>query len=75
VNPYGSRAPVAADTGRARCCRSSVVEHSLGKGEADSSILSGSTILFVDFQELFDLVGFFSLPLVHTGGIHGQINA
>ena len=24
-------------------CRSSVVEHSLGKGEADSSILSGST--------------------------------
>ena len=27
------------------CCRSSVVEHSLGKGEADSSILSGSTIL------------------------------
>ena len=28
-----------------RCCRSSVVEHSLGKGEVDSSILSGSTIL------------------------------
>lgn len=27
-----------------RCCRSSVVEHPLGKGEADSSILSGSTI-------------------------------
>ena len=26
-----------------RCCRSSVVEHPLGKGEADSSILSGST--------------------------------
>ena len=26
------------------CCRSSVVEHSLGKGEVDSSILSGSTI-------------------------------
>src|SRR5262249_10564013 len=25
-------------------CRSSVVEHSLGKGEGDSSILSGSTI-------------------------------
>src|SRR6201995_51676 len=25
------------------CCRSSVVEHSLGKGEVDSSILSGST--------------------------------
>jgi hypothetical protein len=27
----------------APCCRSSVVEHSLGKGEVDSSILSGST--------------------------------
>ena len=26
-----------------RRCRSSVVEHSLGKGEAESSILSGST--------------------------------
>ena len=29
--------------GRA-CCRSSVVEHSLGKGEVESSIPSGSTI-------------------------------
>ncbi len=28
------------------CCRSSVVEHSLGKGEVESSILSGSTISF-----------------------------
>src|SRR5690349_3359706 len=27
------------------CCRSSVVEHSIGNGEVDSSILSGSTIL------------------------------
>jgi hypothetical protein len=27
-------------------CRSSVVEHSLGKGEVESSILSGSTRLF-----------------------------
>ena len=27
----------------AQCCRSSVVEHSLGKGEVESSILSGST--------------------------------
>ena len=26
-----------------KCCRSSVVEHSLGKGEAVSSILTGST--------------------------------
>src|SRR6516164_9014687 len=31
----------SAQTGR---CRSSVVEHSLGKGEVESSILSGSTI-------------------------------
>ena len=31
--------------GAFRRCRSSVVEHSLGKGEVDSSILSGSTIL------------------------------
>ncbi len=27
------------------CCRSSVVEHSIGNGEVDSSILSGSTSL------------------------------
>ncbi len=31
-------------TDRAGCCRSSGVEHSLGKGEAESSNLSGSTI-------------------------------
>ncbi len=31
-------------------CRSSGVEHSLGKGEAESSILSGSTSLPIDFQ-------------------------
>jgi hypothetical protein len=29
---------------RLRCCSSSVVEHSLGKGEVESSILSCSTI-------------------------------
>jgi hypothetical protein len=29
--------------GTAPCCRSSMVEHSLGKGEVDSSILSAST--------------------------------
>jgi hypothetical protein len=27
-------------------CRSSVVEHSIGNGEVDSSILSGSTIFY-----------------------------
>jgi hypothetical protein len=35
-------APVAGDR-PLPSCRSSVVEHSLGKGEVDSSILSGST--------------------------------
>jgi hypothetical protein len=34
-----------ADSLKSRaCCRSSVVEHSIGNGEVDSSILSGSTI-------------------------------
>ena len=36
----------------APCCRSSVVEHSLGKGEVDSSILSGSTRKSEDNQDL-----------------------
>jgi hypothetical protein len=34
----------AADSHPSTCCRSSVVEHSIGNGEVDSSILSGSTI-------------------------------
>jgi hypothetical protein len=29
-------------------CRSSVVEHSIGNGEVDSSILSGSTIQLIE---------------------------
>jgi hypothetical protein len=33
-----------ADSRIGACCRSSVVEHSIGNGEVDSSILSGSTI-------------------------------
>src|SRR5579883_45894 len=41
--PYGI-SPRALAWGAPRRCRSSVVEHSLGKGEVDSSILSGSTI-------------------------------
>jgi hypothetical protein len=45
--PYGKdrRAIVAlfATPGSCVCCRSSVVEHSLGKGEVVSSILTGST--------------------------------
>jgi hypothetical protein len=31
-----------------QCCRSSVVEHSIGNGEVDSSILSGSTSLSLE---------------------------
>ena len=33
------------------CCRSSVVEHSIGNGEVDSSILSGSTIIFTEITK------------------------
>ena len=45
IGPLG-RPPLAADSCPSTCCRSSVVEHSIGNGEVDSSILSGSTILF-----------------------------
>ena len=37
---------VSADSLIRACCRSSVVEHSIGNGEVDSSILSGSTSFF-----------------------------
>jgi hypothetical protein len=55
LRPYGSfrRLPVPApfeyvdgrrrDANPHQCCRSSVVEHPLGKGEVVSSILTGST--------------------------------
>ena len=43
---------------RPRCCSSSVVEHSLGKGEVESSILSCSTI----FPKRFQLLRGRSLP-------------
>ena len=36
-------------TGR---CRSSVVEHSLAKGEVESSILSGSTSISASFYKI-----------------------
>jgi hypothetical protein len=38
--------PLEADSRVVARCRSSVVEHSIGNGEVDSSILSGSTIFF-----------------------------
>jgi hypothetical protein len=46
--PYGKDRPgffarIRRVKGRRARCRSSVVEHSLGKGEVLSSILSGST--------------------------------
>ena len=34
-------------------CRSSVVEHSLGKGEVGSSILPGSTSFIMQFKSIF----------------------
>ena len=37
------RGPVGSIPEYRACCRSSVVEHSIGNGEVDSSILSGST--------------------------------
>jgi hypothetical protein len=46
IGPLG-RPLVAADSYPSTCCRSSVVEHSIGNGEVDSSILSGSTIPWV----------------------------
>ena len=40
-------------SGRFRRCCSSVVEHSLGKGEVESSIPSSSTSVFWDFDGRF----------------------
>jgi hypothetical protein len=39
--------------GAASCCRSSVVEHSLGKGEVESSILSGSTSFPFEIRRIY----------------------
>jgi hypothetical protein len=45
---FGGRVPPASV--RFKCCRSSVVEHPLGKGEVVSSILTGSTMFVGFFQ-------------------------
>ena len=45
--------PQACQRRRGFRCRSSVVEHSLGKGEVDSSILSGSTSRNIEKSEIF----------------------
>jgi hypothetical protein len=44
--------PFWADSRIPACCRSSVVEHSIGNGEVDSSILSGSTSFHRVFSTL-----------------------
>ena len=51
----GSRPPrrPGSFSGRGFCCRSSVVEHPLGKGEVVSSILPGSTSRNVDESATF----------------------
>ena len=51
-----------------RCCRSSVVEHPLGKGEVDCSIQSGSTKLLSPSTRHIDLAAkladYFRLPSI-----------
>ena len=42
---------------RSNRCRSSVVEHSLGKGEVESSIPSGSTIKTNEIMEFLSVLG------------------
>ena len=56
-------------------CRSSVVEHSIGNGEVESSILSGSTMIFSRFFNVSLMIQGFATPLVvHRGGTHGVAN-
>jgi hypothetical protein len=54
IGPLG-RPLVAADSYPSTCCRSSVVEHSIGNGEVDSSILSGSTIPWINHAQISSL--------------------
>ena len=53
---YGRSRSLSAAT--PRCCSSSVVEHSLGKGEVESSILSCSTIFFNMLRLSIKLIGY-----------------
>jgi hypothetical protein len=59
--PYGKdrriRGRIPSVSHPARRCRSSVVEHSLGKGEVVSSILTGSTI-FIGFLQRHPALNF-----------------
>lgn len=54
IAPLGS-APSGARFFTSTCCRSSVVEHSIGNGEVDSSILSGSTIFPIEASPPFSV--------------------
>ena len=55
-----------------QCCRSSGVEHSLGKGEAESSILSGSTSESPE-KSIFCAVVIKRLSMgIVEGGLHGK---
>ena len=56
-------------------CGSSVVEHSLGKGEVESSILSRSTIPSPCLEQLSGFIDLFAACLVHRGGTHELENA
>jgi hypothetical protein len=53
--PAACRGPLGPILLIRACCRSSVVEHSIGNGEVDSSILSGSTIHPTDKTAVFAL--------------------
>ncbi len=49
------------------CCRSSVVEHSIGNGEVDSSILSGSTSYLHEIAGIYERAGGARRPLRSAG--------
>jgi hypothetical protein len=63
--PYGKDRGVFAGSFSVRRCRSSVVEHSLGKGEVLSSILSGSTIKSPYFIGDFSVFPVLSITVVN----------
>ena len=50
------------------CCRSSVVEHSIGNGEVDSSILSGSTTYLnnINILYVFQISKVFGTPVLQS---------
>ena len=69
--PPACRGPLGRFLLPRACCRSSVVEHSIGNGEVDSSILSGSTIQRADYLTFFV---FYSLRLQRKIGMEPPRN-